>query len=312
VVNIFQKTLARIMGNGSLTRSLTMNIQDLNIIIGEYLPFLNLNSLSIVYQTNEWNCYDNCVEETNYFVHMFKIYRKCSYPIIIPEGFHELIFYKIYHSDFMNIPKSVQKLTIDNGGDCVTYQFPEHIFYLKINNFYNLYINFPKYLYSLFLINCLYVLTNLPIGLHDLELISCYNIKKIENLPKGLKKLKINSMVIDKIENLPDGLKHLDLNMNYISKIEGLPNGLKYFNISSNPIKEIENLPNDLQILYIRGTSIDKIKNLPQNLKELYIKYTKIKKIENLPKSLELLELDLSSKYDIIDIHSGLEISLRY
>jgi internalin A len=156
----------------------------------------------------------------------------------------------------------------------------------------------------------------LPKSLMDLTWLTSLNIhrgkiKKIENLPQGLKELQIPSNEISEIENLPKGLTILNLSSNKIHKLENLPPQLKKLIIWGNMIGEVVNLPETLESLEIyhnnickiidlpRGlteldihnNNIDKLEHFPEKLLKLLIYRNKVKKIENLPDKMDYLNL---------------------
>ena len=117
--------------------------------------------------------------------------------------------------------------------------------------------------------NLLFNRTILPDNLFEIEFGSAF-IAKLDNLPNGLKILKLNfshnfNFVLD---NLPSGLEELYLSSSYSQPLDFLPNGLKilYFNCNKTYNYNFDNLPNSITKMYVSQYFIDKINNLPSNL----------------------------------------------
>ena len=141
-----------------------------------------------------------------------------------PESLEELEFYpqSLFDSDLSNLPISVKKITLGINYSKELNNLPTGVEYLKLSDNYNLNIKvfpsklrylyfygfgFDKFLHSSSTNNTesenyyKYNLTNLPNDLIDISYPHNYNFP-IENLPKSLRILKINSNYefIDKLK----------------------------------------------------------------------------------------------------------------
>lgn len=149
-------------------------------------------------------------------------------------------------------------------------------------------------------------LSNLPEKLLILKLdgvyVECY---KMNNLPKGLKKLHMPLFYNWKLDNLPDELEELSVyvfidNNNFTNYFDFLPESLKELKISSLTREWsgcIDNLPNGLEKIFL-GTNVDcELNNLPRNLKVLHLGKKYMRMIYNLPDGLEELKIINNYKY---------------
>jgi hypothetical protein len=284
-----------------------MNIQDLNIIIGEYLDLKEIKILSKILQTDEWNVYDMVVDIKNNFKYFST---KQQYSI---DTYALTTTCKV-----IEISKNVKILKLHvNIGDKIPI-IPEGLHTLVLKNslisgvIYDDF--FPRYL-------------------HTLD-ISFTNITNINNFPKGLKVLKLHGSSIEDeiIKNLPKGL--YELNLSYTKVTDGivkyiprsvsildigntqitcksfkdLPKGLRnliYDTIVFNSNNELKDFPKGLHTLtlydYFNCANVELI-NLPWNLHTLILhgfltstKYNSninYKKINNIPKGLHTLEIN--------------------
>lgn len=111
-----------------------------------------------------------------------------------------------------------------------------------------------------------------------------YNLIKLNNLPKELKKLVISSSYPFDISNLPIGLVELDLSdSSYKFNLDNLPENLKLLKVDCNYIgKKIYN--------------VDDFANLPKKLKRINLRdkvYTSVEQI------IENYEKNFSNEMDI-------------
>lgn len=116
---------------------------------------------------------------------------------------------------------------------------------------------------------------NLPSKLFKLELGKKFN-QPVNNLPIDLRVLKfdISSDFINSLDNLPNGLKILRIGYNYNLELDNLPNSLVYLEIIGKFNKSLNNLPDSIEILLLDVKINEKIEKLPTNLDYVYFALT--------------------------------------
>lgn len=141
-------------------------------------------------------------------------------------------------------------------------------------------------------------LQNLPDTLHTLVLGVLYQDFKASDLPRGLKKLVIQSPKSFVLSDFPPCLEELELgdNFNHYIDVAKLPRSLKklVFGYTFNQAIEFENLPANLQKLQLSDSFefAFNLRYLPRSLKSLYLgKYDRDIEWSVLPHTIEYLYL---------------------
>lgn len=141
-------------------------------------------------------------------------------------------------------------------------------------------------------------------GLKSLRVGRRFN-RELNNLPKGLKVLKLESFN-QKLTNLPDGLKKLKLGELFNQKLTNLPKGLKILKLGEIFNQKLKNLPNSLEVLQIGGSFKQSFKNIPKSLKVLKLGNHYTNGLEKLPESLEKIRLEKLNMKLFLKISPGL------
>lgn len=132
---------------------------------------------------------------------------------------------------------------------------------------------------------------NLPIGLKVLKLPRNYDYE-LNNLPYNLEVLWIftNKNINNTFNFLPESLKEL-----YITNNKNLPENTD--NINDDNCPNLDNLPNGLEQLCLNCKINSQLNNLPRKLKILHLSLHYENKIYNLPDGLEELKIPLYYPY---------------
>ncbi len=119
---------------------------------------------------------------------------------------------------------------------------------------------FPKDLYSenvgiSLASNGLDVISIMPDGVVELDF-QFNEIKKIENLPKTLRRLFLFENEVECLENIPEGVIRIEAGSNKISEIKDLPNTMNYLDLSHNPISDLRGLAGkSIDVLCLAGVT---------------------------------------------------------
>jgi hypothetical protein len=228
----FQKILMKTLTivNEDLT---IMDIHDIRIIIGEYLKMNEIDILSDIFNTYEWNVYD----EDHY-----------EYGRMITRYNHKHL--KISGSN--RVPEDVYAITLLPAFGYPD-EFPDNVHIIKLNHDFSDEFpeTLPRYLHTLWIDNSKITIDTdiLPNYLYDLRL-CMISIKFNKVLPRGLRILHLNRI------------------RNYIKNIT-MPRNLIELDISESSIDNIDNISPTLRILNIKGSKIGDpiyVNKLPKDL----------------------------------------------
>lgn len=118
----------------------------------------------------------------------------------------------------------------------------------------------------------------------------------LDDLPRGLIKLRVGNDFNNPVNNLPDSLEILDLGDEFNKPVDSLPNSLKHLSLGYSFNQPIDMLPNSLVSLYISdeqsGSYFNQtVDNLPNSLENLSLGSEFNQPIDNLPCSIIKLSL---------------------
>ena len=130
-----------------------------------------------------------------------------------------------------------------------------------------------------------------PLVLDDLDL------TKVPDLPENVLVLSLAGNKLKSLENLPKSLKVLDIESNSIGnstvlRIENLPNSLESLKISNNNIQNLTHLPTSLTHLEAINCSINYIRAFPKNMKQIILSQNNLEELPPLPNGLQLLDIE--------------------
>lgn len=227
----------------------------------------------------------------------------------LPERLSSLVLLGTSVPSLRGLPPSIVRLTVkDNGWKQVDY-LPPQLDYLDTDRPLKEGVRFPDSLRTLTLrsryfaslpggISSLEISDratpgSLPGGLKRLWVNSSEPSADLNELPAGLKELKLVWPQGSRFEDLPPGLKSLDLTWS-----DGLPDlaslrlVLTFLNLTKTPIADFRKVPESVTSLVDRFCGMSVVKELPQKLRSLDLSgCTNLSRVENLPATLETLDL---------------------
>ncbi|RYE15424.1 MAG: hypothetical protein EOP34_03310 [Rickettsiales bacterium] len=193
-----------------------------------------------------------------------------------------------------DVREKIDNLTIRGRCQIEIKQLPSHMNYLEIEAYS---INDDVISFSQIKIKTMKIycskrinITEYPLSLVHLVLGHNFN-DLVDNLPKSLKCLQIDSKFNQPIDNLPNGIDHIILGGSFNNNLDKLPTNLKKLQLGCSFDKKLDNLPRFLEYLEIYGSFDQTIDKLPPSLKALKISFRFNKSIDYLPKNLEFLYL---------------------
>jgi len=209
----------------------------------------------------------------------------------------DIAYIKLYIPNFRlqlnHLPDKLQKLSLD----CFTGNlsvFPNNLKELELTNFTGSIENLPNFLEILSIINS-----------------DC--LIDLENLPRRLRRLRLDITLKKSLDNLPIQLKVLDLsNACYNFSLDNLPNSITYLNLNNIYFDQcLDNLPAMLKVLKLGNNFNRELNNLPRKIKKVLIPVNGRfdKEIKNIPKSL--LKITVPKKYPYIDSIRKLKINIQ-
>ena len=130
-----------------------------------------------------------------------------------------------------------------------------------------------------------------PLILDDLEL------TKVPELPANVLSLSLAGNKLKSLENLPKSLKVLDVESNNIGnktvlKLDHLPDTLESLKISNNNIQNLTHLPKSLTHLEAENCDISYIRSFPKNMKQILLAQNYLEEIPELPNGLQVLDIE--------------------
>lgn len=131
----------------------------------------------------------------------------------------------------------------------------------------------------------------LPLNLAHFRCTHSGNVRKIPQLPNGVKTVSFAHSAIIKLPVLPVTIRRINAVMTNIKELPYLYTGIEEINIAGTYVSELrcKTLPDSLTSLDIAGTKIVKLPPLGNNITYLNISGTAIEIIPELPNSLNVM-----------------------
>ena len=138
------------------------------------------------------------------------------------------------------------------------------------------------------------------------------NLRRLPDMPSGLKKLAVTHVPITKIPKLPIGLETIHASCTDITELPPLYAGIINITVPGSKLKKLpfKHMPSTLKVLDIAGTNVKVLHSLGRGLTHLNISNTKIKVLPPLPYGLLNLfvaNCDLVVPTEELELGSNLE-----
>lgn len=152
-------------------------------------------------------------------------------------------------------------------------------------------------------------------GIHNLFIRTNDAVQKLKNydlseykIPMKLKRLDFTGSKINKLPNLKNhSIKKLVINSELLEFIPELPDDINELEIISCPIEEISKLPNNIKKLIIKSSFIKELPELPKSLKKLYLCNNELNYLSDLPDNI-ILNIDQNEEMDYIEYNKNILI----